>query len=116
MSHDARGMLEVNRELLRPAALQSSEACPLVVSAATWGRGCRQDVLQAMEPFRHQWGYNSSLVAAPPRALAAELLKLPDLLEVQPPGPGRFQALGMAYGQVHAEWLSLDETDDGELF
>ena len=109
-------MLEVNRELLRAAALTSPESLPLVISAATWGRGCRQDVLQALEPYRHAWGFNSSLVARPPRELAAELLKLPELAQPQSPSGGRFQAVGIAYGQVHCEWILLDEADEGELF
>lgn len=117
--HDARGMLEVNRDLLRAAARerqQAGESHPLVISAATWGRGCRQEVLQALEPYRREWGFNSSLVAAPPRELAARLLGRPELEAAQPPGPGCFQGLGMAYGAIHTEWLPVEEPEESDLF
>lgn len=119
MIHDARGMLEVNRELVRAAARerqQAGDAHPLVISAATWGRGCRQELLQALEPYRREWGFNSSLVAAPPRDLAARLLGRPELAEPRPPGPGCFEGLGMAYGTIHTEWLPVEEVEESDLF
>ena len=119
MSHDARGMLEVNRELLRAAARErqlAGDPHPVVISAATWGRGCRQELLQALEPYRRDWGYNSSLVAAPPREVAARLLKLPELAYPVSPEVGRFQGVGMAYGAIHCEWMAVDEGEESDLF
>ncbi len=104
MSFDAREMIDVNLPLMKEAAKAEGEETPLVVSVATWGRGIRQELLQALEPYRHGLGFNGSVVARVPRQLASELFRLPHLQEVQQ-RVGWFQGLGVVFKETHLEWL-----------
>jgi len=111
-------MLEVNREALYAAARQLRQQGvenPLVVSVATFGRGIRQEVLQALDPYRYGWGHNQSLVAVPPLELVQKLLKKPDW---QPPAPDKpgFWGLGYALGKVCLKRLDWEESGDLDLF
>ncbi|MGE0488264.1 MAG: hypothetical protein AB7S38_03505 [Vulcanimicrobiota bacterium] len=105
MSFDAQGMIEVNFPLILQASELPGEEPPLVVSVATWGRGCKQETLQALEPYRHGLGFNGSVVARPPRALAAELFEMPELQTAQAPAGKRTQVLGVAFKSVFLDWL-----------
>lgn len=111
-------MLEVNREVLYAAARQHRQQgvdSPLVVSVATFGRGIRQELLQALDRHRFGWGHNQSLVAVPPLELVQQLLKEPDW---QPPSsqePG-FWGLGYAFGKACLKRLNWEESGDFELF
>lgn len=106
MSFDARQMIDVNREALLEAAERSGLPQPrLVLSVATWGRGCKQSTLRALEPYRHGLGFNGSVVAAVPRELGAEILERPDLLDPSPPPNKTVQAVGVVYKDVHVEWI-----------
>ena len=111
MSLDAQAMLEVNRELIFAAAKaqrQRGVESPLVVSVATFGRGVKQELLQALEPFRTAFGHNQSLVAIPPSEIAAQWLKqTPARVE------GGFTVLGYAFGKaVVQNWRWDEETGD----
>ena len=98
-------MIEVNYPLILEASELPGEEPPLVVSVATWGRGCKQETLQALEPYRHGLGFNGSVVARPPRSLAAQLFEMPELLGTEVPSGKRTQVLGVAYKSVHLDWL-----------
>ena len=104
-------MLEVNRELIFAAAKQKRQEgveSPFVVSVATFGRGVKQELLQALEPYRTAWGHNQSLVAVPPLELASQLLQAP----VNPVEDG-FQVLGYAFGKgIMQAWHWNEEVGD----
>ncbi|MBX3166189.1 MAG: hypothetical protein KF760_02210 [Candidatus Eremiobacteraeota bacterium] len=111
MSLDAQAMLEVNRQLIFAAAKQQRQSgveSPLVVSVATFGRGVKQEMLQALEPYRTAFGHNQSLVAAPPLELARQWLKQ------TPPGVEEgFAVLGYAFGKtVVQQWRWDEEVGD----
>lgn len=110
MSFDARGMIEVNRQAILAAAAEADDGREpgVVLSVATWGRGARQSLLQALEPYRHGVGFNGSVVARVPRSIAAELLERPDLVGLEPPGPGHVLVVGMAFKELCVEWLALE--------
>jgi len=106
-------MLEVNRELIFAAAKQQRQQgveSPFVVSVATFGRGVKQELLQALEPYRTAWGHNQSLVAVPPPELAGRLLKG----SVGAVDNG-FQVLGYAFGKSVVQAWRWDE-EDGDAF
>jgi hypothetical protein len=113
MSLDAEAMLEVNRDLIFAAAKQQRQQgvdSPFVVSVATFGRGVKQDMLQALEPYRTAWGHNQSLVALPPDELIQALLKGPDRTEIRE----GFRVLGYAFGRcVVQNWRWDEENADG---
>lgn len=73
---------------------------PVVVLAATWGRGCKPELLRALEPYRQRSGYNGTLVAALPRQEAHQVLG-----ELLPEArPGQIPILSIAFGKTHHEW------------
>lgn len=113
MSLDAQAMLEVNRELIFAAAKNQREQGvenPFVVSLATFGRGVKQEMLQAMEPYRTAFGHNQSLVAVPPVDLASLWLKqTPPIVE------GGFAVLGYAFGKTVLQRWRWDE-EAGDAF
>lgn len=108
-------MLEVNREAIYTAAKQQRQQgvdSPLVVSVATFGRGIRQELLQALEPHRVAFGHNQSLVALPPREIVARMLKEPAWQA--PPAPEGFNVLGYAFGKACLrQWRWDEEAGDG---
>jgi hypothetical protein len=112
---DAQAMLEVNREAIYAAARQQRQQgveSPFVVSVATFGRGIRQEVLQALQGYRFSWGHNQSLVALPPREIVARLLKQPDWSLPASDGD-RFWVMGYALGKSHVvDWRWEDEVGD----
>ena len=106
-------MLEVNRELIFAAAKQKRQQgveSPFVVSVATFGRGVKQELLQALEPYRTAWGHNQSLVAVPPPELATQLLNAKDTNVKD-----GFQVLGYAFGKSVVQAWRWDE-EDGDAF
>lgn len=111
MSLDAQAMLEVNREQIFAAAKQQRQQgveSPLVVSVATFGRGVKQEMLQAMEPYRTAFGHNQSLVAVPPREVAVKWLQ-----QTPPAVEGGFAVIGYAFGKtVMQNWRWDEETGD----
>lgn len=111
MSFDAKGMLEVNRDAVLDAARRHGAA--VVLSVATWGRGCKPEILVQMEPYVVGRGHNSSLVVVAPEETARSWF--PSLaLE---PKAGDFLAVGVAYGKTHAQWWSRDGQENTlELF
>lgn len=115
MSLDAEAMLEVNRDLIFAAAKQKRQQgvdSPFVVSVATFGRGVRQEMLRALEPYRTAWGHNQSLVALPPGEVILNLLK-PESLKATPDG---FTVLGYAFGRCVVKSWRWDEEDADGLF
>lgn len=115
MSLDAEAMLEVNRELIFAAAKQQRQQgvdSPFVVSVATFGRGVKQDMLQALEPYRTAWGHNQSLVALPPGELIQSLLKGPDPAATK----DGFRVLGYAFGKCVVQNWRWDEENADALF
>ena len=118
MSSDAKGMLEVNRELIlqaaRAALQEGAESKdPLVViSAATWGRGNNHSRLAALKEWQRFSGYNSSVVALPPPRVAALFIDPP-----QSPPANSFLAVGVGFGKTHWEWWTFDGSENlPELF
>jgi hypothetical protein len=112
MSLDAQAMLEVNRDLIFKAAKEQRQRGiekPFVVSVATFGRGIKQEMLQALEPYRTAFGHNQSLVAAPPLEVAVHWLK-----QTPPAVDQGFAVLGYAFGKtVIQEWRWDEEDGDG---
>jgi hypothetical protein len=117
VSLDARGILEVNRLLIVRAAQDSvaaGETRPRVVSMATWGRGCKPEVLRKLQPFNRVGGYNASLVATPDASTLRELLG-PDVeTELDKAAKGQFLAIGVALGETVWEWWNLDGSNESE--
>lgn len=114
MSLDAEAMLEVNREQIFAAAKQHRQQgveSPFVVSVATFGRGVKQEMLQALEPYRSAWGHNQSLVAVPPLKWLEGLLKS----ELKEPASG-FTVVGYAFGKFVVKHWHWDEEDPDGLF
>jgi hypothetical protein len=74
MNFDARDIIEVNQALLEQAAAQSEPSPAVLISVATWGRGADPALLAALQPYRVGLGFNGSVVARVPRALAEEVL------------------------------------------
>ena len=118
MSSDAKGMLEVNRDLIlraaRESALPEQEGAYLVVvSAATWGRGSTGADLADLKRWQKYSGFNSSVVAVPPPEVTGCFLDpMP-----QPSESGSFLAAGVAFGKTHWEWWNYDGSQDlPELF
>jgi hypothetical protein len=74
MNFDARDIIEVNQSLLEEAAALAEPAPAVLVSVATWGRGADPKLLAALQPYRLGLGFNGSVVARLPRALAEEIL------------------------------------------
>lgn len=112
MSLDAEAMLEVNRELIFAAAKQQQQRgveSPFVISVATFGRGVKQEMLQALEPYRTAFGHNQSLVATPPLEVTERWLKQ------TPPGVEQgFAVLGYAFGKtVVQRWRWDEEVGNG---
>ncbi len=91
---DALNLIEVNA-----SQLEGLDAAVLVL-AATWGRGCKPELLQALEPYRRASGYNGTLVAALTREEAVRVLG--DLVPEE--RPGQTAVLSIAFGKTHAEW------------
>ncbi|MBS2034161.1 hypothetical protein JST97_04190 [bacterium] len=115
MSLDAEAMLEVNRELIFAAAKQQRQRgveSPFVVSVATFGRGIKQEMLQALEPYRTAWGHNQSLVALPPGDLIEKLIKNASLTQ----SPDGFTVIGYAFGKFVTKNWRWDEEDSDVLF
>ena len=114
MSLDAQAMLEVNRELIFQAAKVQRERgteLPFVVSVATFGRGVKQEMLQALDPYRVAFGHNQSLVAAPPVEVAVQWLKqTPPVVELG------FDVLGYAFGKTVVQLWRWDEEDPDGFF
>ncbi len=113
MSLDAEAMLEVNRKLIFAAAKQKRQSgveSPFVVSVATFGRGVKQEMLQALEPYRQAFGHNQSLVAAPPLETVLEWLK-----QTPPIVDQGFAVLGYAFGKTVVQQWRWDE-EDGDAF
>lgn len=91
---DALNLIEVNAP-----QLEGLDA-PVVVLAATWGRGCKPELLRALEPFRRSSGYNGTLVAGLTAAEARDVLG-----ELAPEErPGQMAVLSIAFGKTHLEW------------
>lgn len=91
---DALNLIEVNAP-----QLEGLDA-PVVVLAATWGRGCKPELLRALEPFRQRSGYNGTLVAALTREQAVAILG-----ELVPEDrPGQVAVLSIAFGKNCVEW------------
>ncbi|MBI3926469.1 MAG: hypothetical protein HY319_13090 [Armatimonadetes bacterium] len=103
-------MIEVNLELMtraaREAVAQGNDS-PLVLSVATWGRGCRPAMLRELERYRYASGFNGSIVAVVPRERAGELLGDAGWSDPGTPGPGNFQAVGVAFKRCFSERLPL---------
>jgi hypothetical protein len=74
MNFDARDIIEVNQALLEQAAALAEPAPAVLVSVATWGRGADPQLLEALQPYRVGLGFNGSVVARLPRALAEEIM------------------------------------------
>lgn len=75
MSFDALDLIEVNRALLEEAAGGNEPA--ILITVATWGRGADPNLLARLQPFRVGLGFNGSVVARVPLALACQLLPEP---------------------------------------
>lgn len=109
-------MLEVNRAAIYAAARQQKQQgvdSPFVVSVATFGRGIRQEVLQALQPHRWAWGHNQSLVAVPPPEVVGLLLKQPDWAPPAEAACDGFWVLGYAFGKsCLCSWRWEDEVAD----
>jgi hypothetical protein len=113
MSLDAQAMLEVNRELIFAAAKQQRQQgveSPFVVSVATFGRGVKQEMLQALEPYRTAFGHNQSLVAVLPREVALQWLN-----QTPPAVEGGFSVVGYAFGKAVSQSWRWDE-EAGDAF
>ena len=74
MNFDARDLIEVNKALLLEAAGVPGPDPAVLVCLATWGRGADPQLLQALQPYRVGLGFNGSVVARVPRAVAEQLL------------------------------------------
>ncbi len=113
MSLDAQAMLEVNRELIFAAAKQQRQQgveSPFVVSVATFGRGVKQDLLRALEPYRTAFGHNQSLVAVPPPEIRSQWLKQETCTVEE-----GFTVLGYAFGKTVVQNWRWDE-ESGDAF
>ena len=114
MSFDAKGLLEVNRELIVQAARQG----PIVLSVATWGRGCKPKMLKAMEAYVCARGHNSSLILNAPADVVCDWFpSLSEPLSQVGNEPGRVLVVGVAYGKTDWQWWSSDGTENSpQLF
>ena len=118
MSSDAKGMLEVNRDLILQAATAAlangaKTSDPLVViSAATWGRENHHSKLATLKEWQSFSGYNSSVVATPPPEVTALFIAPP-----QSPPANCFLAVGVGFGKTYWEWWTFDGSENlPELF
>lgn len=107
MEFGAWEMLEVNRELLDSYRENSKERLskmkqPIFLSVATWGRGAQHEILQKLQPYSIDLGYNGSVVAC---------LELKELQELSPEwsekaleceGEGYLE-LGVVFKEVFAQ-------------
>lgn len=99
MNFDARDIIEVNQLLLEEAAARPEPTPAVLISVATWGRGADPQLLAALQPYRVGLGFNGSVVARVPRAVAEEIL--PDgVVEQLPQGEGI-----PVCGGVFKDWL-----------
>jgi hypothetical protein len=117
------GLLEVNRDLILQVAQNAKSAGKspvVVVCAATWGRGIDPAALLALKSGAHQFGYNSSVVAAPEHANLADYLTeaAQRQLTENDYGGRKFFVICRAYGKTKTDWWFYQkaEEDDVELF
>ena len=110
-------MLEVNRELVLQAARAARDEgnpSPVVITAATWGRGNLHARLARLKESQRYAGYNSSVIAVPPVEVAELFCNLQDAPRGTEPG---FLAIGVAFGKSYAEWWNFDGSETTpELF
>ena len=74
MNFDPLDLVEANLALLQEAARLEQPSPALLMTIATWGRGADPEMLQALQPYRHGVGFNGSIVARVPEALALQWL------------------------------------------
>ena len=99
MNFDPLDLVEANLALLQEAARLPQPSPALLMTIATWGRGADPEMLRALQPYRHGLGFNGSIVARVPEALALQWLPEKARLEYES-GDGASRV----YSAVFKDW------------
>lgn len=100
MNFDPLDLVEANLALLQEASRFEQPSPALLMTIATWGRGADPEMLQALQPYRHGLGFNGSIVARVPEALALQWLPEKARLKYQS-GDGSARV----YSAVFKDWV-----------